>query len=180
MNDHRIIELLRSGKRTKAFTKLYKSYPTIEQLICSKGGNKEDAKDIFQEALYIFYTKATRPDFVLSSAISTYLYSVCRFLWKDEWQKRNRQVVKNYPIEINAVEQEEIHAILQKEERYRVIEKVLNVIGERCKSLLRFFYVQQYSMKEIAKQMNFSSENVAKTQKYKCLEKAKIQLKEIL
>jgi hypothetical protein len=32
-------------------------------------------------------------------------------------------------------------------------------------------------MKAIARQMGFSSENVAKNQKYKCLEQAKLKLK---
>ncbi len=45
-------------------------------------------------------------------------------------------------------------------------------IQDRCKQLLRLFYFENERMAEIAKKMGFSSEKSAKTQKYKCMEKA--------
>lgn len=53
MNNQKILELFKAGHREKAFTKLYLLYPKIEALIVSKGGNKQDASDVFQEALII-------------------------------------------------------------------------------------------------------------------------------
>ena len=96
MDDKIIIELLKSGKQDKAFLKLYKNYPKVEKLILSKGGSKEDAKDVFQEALIIFYEKVCNTEFKLTSAIGTYLYSVCRFLWKDELIKRKGKQARGH------------------------------------------------------------------------------------
>lgn len=53
MNDKKILELFKNGQRENAFSKLYGLYPKIEALIVSKGGQKHDASDVFQEALII-------------------------------------------------------------------------------------------------------------------------------
>lgn len=178
MNDQQILELLRLGKRDKALLKLYKDFPKIEKFILSKGGSKEDAKDIFQEALIIFYNKATDVKFELTSAIGTYLYSVSRFLWKDELQKRNKNQHQSIEFDLNADDENELLAARQKEARLNEVEKVLMSIGEKCLLLLKLFYYEGLKMKEIAAKVGLKSEKVAKNQKYKCLERAKLKLKE--
>lgn len=85
MRDHKIVQLLREGKESIAFRKLYSCYPKIEKLILSNGGSKSDAEDLFQEALIIFYEKVQQSNFELRSSISTYLQILRR--------KRIRQVI---------------------------------------------------------------------------------------
>ena len=87
MNNQKILELLKAGQREKAFSKLYKLYPKIEALVLSKGGNKQDASDVFQEALIILNRNLEKSDFKLTSSFYTYLYSVSRFIWKDTQKK---------------------------------------------------------------------------------------------
>jgi DNA-directed RNA polymerase specialized sigma24 family protein len=53
MDDQQILTLLRDKATDKAFKRLYRDFPKIENLILQKGGSKEDATDIFQEALII-------------------------------------------------------------------------------------------------------------------------------
>jgi RNA polymerase sigma factor (sigma-70 family) len=60
----------------------------------------------------------------------------------------------------------------EKEQKMKVLEKVLNQVTERCKKIFELFYFKKESMTEIAKKLEFSSVNSAKTQKYKCMEKA--------
>ena len=66
MNDQKLIELLQADKTDKAFYKLYSGYPKVEKLVLSKGGNKEDAQDVFQEALIVLYRKVNTTDFKLT------------------------------------------------------------------------------------------------------------------
>jgi len=179
MDDKKIVQLLREGKRSKAFLKLYKGYPSVEKLILSKGGSKEDAKDIFQDALFIFYQKAKDHQFQLTAAISTYLYSVCRFLWKDELKKRNKKEFTTIDIELKDNDRDELKEIIEKESKFQLIEDVLKQIGEKCLKLLSMFYYNSLSMKDIANKLAFKTENVAKNQKYKCLERAKLRLEEL-
>ncbi len=178
MEDQQILILLRKKETDKAFLRLYRDFPKVEKLILKKGGSKEDAKDIFQEALIIFYRKAQDAKFNLTSSIGTYLYSVCRFLWKDELKKRN----KNQTVDLGDVSsdmQNDLRETLQKETRSKLAEQALSSIGERCLELLQRFYYRSLRMREIASEMGFSSENVAKNQKYKCLERARTKLKEL-
>ena len=177
MNDQEIIELLKSEKRNKAFLKLYKNYSQVEKMIVSKGGSKEDAKDIFQEALIVFYEKVNRTDFELTSTISTYLYSVCRFLWKDQLIKRKGKETEDLSFEFSSEEETEFQAAVDREEKYKQLESVITQIGEKCLELLKLFYYQGFKMAEIAKKVGLKSEKIAKNQKYKCLEKAKLKVK---
>ncbi len=168
MNNKKILELFKDGQREKAFKKLYRLYPKIEALILSKGGNKQDASDVFQEALIILNRNLEKSDFKLSSSFYTYLYSVSRFIWKDTQKKISKQELHN----LNDTEVEHFHSVLE-EKKYQLAERAFLELGERCRQLLQLFYLKAMSFKDIAKVMQFKSEKIAKNQKYKCLTKAK-------
>jgi RNA polymerase sigma factor (sigma-70 family) len=177
MDDNKIIELLKIGKQNKAFLKLYKNYPQVEKLILSKGGSKEDAKDVFQEALIIFYEKVMSTEFKLTAAIGTYLYSVSRFLWKDELIKKKGKTAVNVAFEFTSEEEAEFQLAIEREAKFKQIERVINQIGDKCLQLLKLFYYEGLSMKIIASKVGLKSEKIAKNQKYKCLERAKLKVK---
>ncbi|MBL1233136.1 MAG: sigma-70 family RNA polymerase sigma factor [Flavobacteriales bacterium] len=179
MEDNKIIELLKVGKHDKVFLNLYKNYPQVEKLILSKGGSKEDAKDVFQEALIIFYEKVRNTDFKLTAAIGTYLYSVSRFLWKDEFIKRKGQQTVDLSFEFTSEEEMELQKAIEREAKFKQIESVLTQLGDKCLRLLKLFYYEGLSMKIIASKVGLKSEKIAKNQKYKCLERAKLKVSEI-
>lgn len=178
MTDQQIIVLLREKQTDKAFVRLYRDFPKVEKLILTKGGSKDDAKDIFQEALIILYRKAQDAQFELTASLGTYLYSVSRFLWKDELKKRNRTETVELG-DVSSDLQKDIREANEKESRLKLAETALSSIGERCFELLQKFYFHALSMSQIATEMHLSSENVAKNQKYKCLERARIKLQEL-
>ena len=179
MDDNKILELLKMGKHNKAFLNLYKNYSQVEKLILSKGGSKEDAKDVFQEALIIFYEKVRNTDFKLTAAIGTYLYSVSRFLWKDEFIKRKGQQTVDLSFEFTSEEEIELQKALKREVKFKQIEHVLTQLGDKCLRLLKLFYYEGLSMKIIASKVGLKSEKIAKNQKYKCLERAKLKVREL-
>jgi RNA polymerase sigma factor (sigma-70 family) len=173
MTDEKIIELLKANKTDKAFYKLYADFPKIQKMILRKGGSKNDAQDIFQEALIVFYRKVTETDFKLTSKIGTYLYSVSRFLWKDEMAKNKKRNYKELPESLSENELQELEELAEKETKLKAVEAVLQTISKKCKEIFELFYFKSCSMKEIAAKMNYTSERIARTQKYKCMEQAK-------
>ena len=74
MRDQELVESIRSGVPAPALDQLYDGFPAVRKLICSRGGDEDAARDVFQEALVIFIEKVRKPDFRLEAAASTYLY----------------------------------------------------------------------------------------------------------
>jgi RNA polymerase sigma factor (sigma-70 family) len=179
MTDPQIIELIRTDKSDKALTALYRHFPMILKLVRSYGGNRHDAEDIFQEALIILCKKIKDPGFILTARLSTYLFSVCRFLWKDELKKRKLLVASDFETGFDEAIEKDMEQLHEQEQQAKLAEKVLNELGDRCRELLVLFYTMQLKLKEIALKMGYNSENTAKNQKYKCLEAAKNRLKEL-
>jgi len=168
MSDQKILEFFKNGQREKAFRYLYRLYPKIERLILSKGGQKQDAQDVFQESLIILNRNLEKTGFNLSSSFYTYLYAVSRFIWKD--QQKSNQKNSKHNITNN---HEELFQKAQEEKQFLFAERAFSELGERCRQLLQLFYHGGMRFKDIAKVMQFSSEKIAKNQKYKCLVKVK-------
>jgi RNA polymerase sigma factor (sigma-70 family) len=179
MTDQRIIELIRAGKNDKALNALYQQFPMIRKLIRSKGGTRSDAEDVFQEALIVLLKKAASPDFQLTAKLSTYLYSVSRFLWNDQLKRRRPQVPVDESPAFDAAETTGLEEAIREEARIRVAEQIIHNLKERCRELLLLFYHDKLSLLAIAERMGYGSENAAKTQKYKCLEAARNQFKSL-
>lgn len=80
-NDQEIIIGLKSGE-SFAVNYLAKEYlPMIRYFISKNNGSEEDAKDIFQDALFILIDKISSNDFNLQVTLSTYLFAICKNLW---------------------------------------------------------------------------------------------------
>jgi RNA polymerase sigma factor (sigma-70 family) len=176
MDDQSILELIRTGRNELAVNSLYRNFPTIRQLVRTRGGSTKDAEDIFQEALLILLNKARNPKFQLNAKLSTYLYGVSRFLWYDQLRKHRPHIPYDPADLTNAADFTET---IEHESRIRLAEQALNDLKDRCRELLMLFYQGQISLKAIATQMGYSSEGSAKNQKYKCLEAARTRLKEL-
>jgi RNA polymerase sigma factor (sigma-70 family) len=174
MNDQDIIKHIRSGQREKAIQELYKEFPKIKINIFSSGGDEIIAREIFHDSLILIIEKVSKPDFELTAKLSTFLYGINRFLWKNELRKRRRSPELEWKDTL-ILTADEIGYNEEKEEKIKILEKVLNQVTEKCKKIFELFYFKKESMSAIANKLNFSSINSAKTQKYKCMEKA-IQL----
>jgi RNA polymerase sigma factor (sigma-70 family) len=170
-NDAALLAALQQGSDA-ALKQVYKqNYPVVVNLVISNGGSLQEAKDVFQEALIIFYERCRENSFTLSSRISTYLYSVSRNLWLKELKKKKQQEepLRDTDDFIDLQNGESS----QREEQYRAMQHALNALGEPCRSILRDFYIHSKSMEEITEQYGYTNSDNAKNQKYKCLRRLK-------
>jgi RNA polymerase sigma factor (sigma-70 family) len=175
MEDQKIIDLIKSNKHDKVFATLYKYFPVVKKMILANGGRSEDAEDIYQEALIVFYKKASAENFKLTSSINTYLYSICRFMWNDCLKKQQKKMLID--LEQQQVNETEFITDIETENQLMLAEKIISELGVRCQEILLLFYFQSKKLKDIAVKMGYNSEQTAKNQKYKCLESAKNKLK---
>lgn len=171
MTDQEIISAIRKGKREKAIKELYKEYPKVKVNILSSGGDEEIAREIFHDSLILLIEKVNKRDFELTAKLSTFLYGINRFLWKNELRKRRRNPELEWKDTL-ILSADEIGYNEEKEEQMKVLEKVLTQVTDKCKKIFELFYFKKENMNEIAKKLGFTSVNSAKTQKYKCMEKA--------
>ncbi len=160
MTESAIIEGIKRGDE-KILDFLYKkNYKMMVNLIVKNNGTEEEARDIYQEALIVLWQKANTTDFVLTSKISTYLYSVCMNLWRKELDRKGR-------LSYDSVEKGEIMDF-DKQERIRIVNKCIDELGETCKKILMYYYFDNLSMTDIAEKLGFANADTAKTRKYKC------------
>src|SRR5690606_8637344 len=90
MNEKELFERICAGDE-KALEFLYKKYyRMMTKLVITNSGTEEEARDIYQEALIVFWQKATSGNLVLTSKISTYIYSICQNLWRKELDRKKR------------------------------------------------------------------------------------------
>lgn len=172
MTDQRIIDLIKNGRHSRALDKLYKIYPAVIKYVKESGGSLADAEDIFQDALVIFIEKASHPDFILSSSISTYIFGICKNLSREKRRMYQKEKLKATEGK-GGEDARTIDDFLEEERKYQALDKILIKTGKKCLELLKMFYYDKFSMKVIASRLGFKSETSAKTQKYKCLEKAR-------
>jgi len=143
--------------------------PRITNFIKSNGGNSDDAKDIFQDAIIIIYEKVNTTNFILSSKFYTLLYGVCRNLWGNRLQKKSSKEV-TIPENIKYKSDQDIESAILREEEAMIFRSGFEKLGEDCQKLLQLFF-DKIKMEEIAQFMGFSSVNYAKKRKFQCKEK---------
>ncbi len=160
MKDSVILERLGKGDE-KALDYLYKKYyRMMTKIVLSNNGTEDEAKDIFQEALLAFWQKAVSGKLVLTSKISTYLYSICLNLWRKELDRKSR-----LSSDVKDGEEYQSH---EQNEKVRIVRECIEELGDTCKKILTYYYFDGLSMNDIAEKLEFANQDTAKTKKYKC------------
>ena len=166
--DAEILEYIRTGKDNKAIALLYKSeFKKIASMVRSRGGNEEDAKDVFQDTALAFYKQLKLGRYNDNYEIGAYIYTIARNLWINKLKKDGR-LTGLEEIAEKLTDEDEIVAKTLTLERERKVNLLFKQLGETCKKLLVLAYYHNLSMQEIAMKMGFKSETVAKSKKYKC------------
>ncbi len=177
MTDQEIISSIRNGNREKAIAFLYQQYPKVKVLIVKAGCNEFLAKEIFNDSLLILIEKVQNPSFTLSAQLNTFLYGINRFLVKNELRKQHRTVELEWSDTL-IVSETDLGFEPEREEKLKTMQRILGQLSDRCQKIIELFYYQQKSMSYISDELGFSSVNSAKTQKYKCIERAYSLMKE--
>jgi RNA polymerase sigma factor (sigma-70 family) len=160
MRDSQIIEKIRKGDES-ALDYLYrKNYKMMTRIVTNNNGTEDEAKDIFQDAIIVFWQKVRTDEFVLTSKISTFIYSVCQNLWRKELERKSRLT--------NEVADTKEYSDFDRQEREKILHSCINELGETCRKVLMYYYFDNLSMQEIADKMGFANADTAKTKKYKC------------
>ena len=163
MNEKEIFERICRGDE-KSLEFLYKKYyRMMTKMVITNSGTEEEARDVYQDALIVFWQKATSGKLVMTAKISTYIYSICQNLWRKELDRKKRlsNEEKDVPVQQDT----------ESEERNKIVAECIEQLGETCKKVLMYYYFEEMSMQDIADKLGFANTDTAKTKKYKCKKK---------
>ncbi len=144
-----------------------KFFHQVRRYVLSNNGSDEDARDLFQDVLLVLFQKVRKVDFKLTCALATYIYSVARFLWLKELNKRKwisyQEVNQEEVADIDA----DIGMINEKNERLLFFRQCFDKLSEACRKVLTLFN-EGLSISEITKAMGYTSEQHTKNRRYRC------------
>jgi len=160
MKDSVILDRISRGDE-KALDELYrKYYRMMTRAIIKNNGTEQEAKDVYQDALIVFWQKAVSNQLVLTSKISTYIYSICLNLWRKELDRKGR---------LSHEEKDGVQYIDdESQERSKIIRDCIQQLGDTCQKILMYYYFDDMSLQDIAQKLGFANTETAKTKKYKC------------
>src|SRR6187402_1402671 len=163
LDEKEIFERICKGDE-KSLEVLYKKYyRMMTKMVITNSGTEEEARDVYQDALIVFWQKATSGNLVMTAKISTYIYSICQNLWRKELDRKKR---------LSNEEKDSAQSMdLDSPERNKIIAECLNQLGETCRKVLMYYYFDEMSMQEISEKLGFANTDTAKTKKYKCKQK---------
>ena len=133
---------------------------------------KEMALDVFQEAVVIFYYNIKQGK-VLETGVSvkTYLFAIGKNTLMSQLRKNRLKFTSMYDVQLE--DQKWNLGLFEVDDDQHRIVKLIDTLGSICRQLLRLFYFDNNSMEAIAIKMKYKNENVAKTQKMRCLKELK-------
>ena len=160
--------------REELVTRLYEtSFPAVARFIRKQGGTLEEAKDLFQDGIVIYYEQAVRGSTKIQPGESQYLMGIVRHLWS----RRFNEIMKLEPLPPGVTLLEDDR---QPHPSINALTKFLRESGQKCMDLLQAFYYDKISMDKVAEKFGFASARSATVQKYKCLEKIRDNVKKNL
>ena len=178
-SDQRVLyELLLAGQDS-AFEHLYKLlYHRVAGYVFASGGNRSDTKTIVHESIItlVFNLHYGKYQWREEAELMTYVTGIAR----NKWQAMRRQSARLLPLDpadllLTTTETDDAQQTAADEQDFETrriaVEKGLALMGEKCRRAIELFYWQQKSMRDIAGLLGWANDDVAKKEKYRCLQK---------
>jgi RNA polymerase sigma factor (sigma-70 family) len=170
---NQIVSLIKEND-TYTLKLLYKNnFAKVKRYVEKNNGDEQQAKDLYQEAFLAMWRNIKDDKFTAQSenAINGYLFQIAKYKWLDHVRSAryrnttliNREIEYHEPdIEENELQNKKIKAIME----------AIGNLGERCQTMLKLFYFERKSFREISELLEMD-EASARNAKYRCQEQLK-------
>lgn len=171
MNAIESVQELKSGQ-PGFYKDIYQNYYSgIERYIINNSGTKNDAEDIFQDALLVLLDKLNKDDFRLTATLKTYMFAICKNLWL----KRLRNPKHKYEVGLDDEMSDELYNEYSQaiEEETSAVDKVsvlMSKVTHHCNKLLNAMFFEQKKIEQVQEEFGYTTKHNAQNQKYKCIE----------
>jgi RNA polymerase sigma factor (sigma-70 family) len=142
-------------------------YPVIEGYITHNQGTREQARDIFQDAMIIVYRRIKSDELELSCKFGTYLYAICKNIWMQERKKylQRAEKLRQQPLEVNDPGPAD-DPLLQKH-LTNLFNKHFDALSKDCQKILSMYF-NNFSVEDIRAAMNYKDLHHTADRKYRC------------
>lgn len=173
MTDKEIIFQLKKGN--ESYLKyLYMHLDMIKSWVKNNNGDEDDALDIFQESVIVFYKNLMSGNYESKSKISTYLFGICKRMWLNQlnrrlkYEKPSNTISESYN---QTYDSGDVEFTFDQNDLKTYLENALNKLGEPCRSLLEKSIYLKLKMKELAEIFDYSNAHSARQQKLRCIKR---------
>jgi RNA polymerase sigma factor (sigma-70 family) len=150
-----------------------KFFQPVRFMVTSNSGRQMDAEDIFQDALLIIYQKISSGKLNLTSAFSTYLYSICKNIWLQKLNKKGLRIEYKDSMDFDLPEDSHnLDLLIEDNEKFNLFQQHFRKLSEDDQKVMKLF-LKKVPLAEIALIMGYKSYEYAKVRKYIIKEKLK-------
>ncbi len=177
-NKTKLLEDIQKGDE-QLLERLYAQYRSEFIIWAGRRYNCADdtSAEVYQRAFIILYYNIKDGKITeLKSSLKTYLFAIAKNVFRERFRDKHN---KTSDIEQGAAIQEvdyDIDETYKKEHQKKVVARLLQRIGEPCKTVLHLFFFKNYSVEAIAITMGYKDERVVSKRKSVCLK----QLRELM
>jgi RNA polymerase sigma factor (sigma-70 family) len=166
-SDRAIIERIAQGDDAELSGLYHSNLKMVVRYITANNGTQGDAEEQLQDALVILWEKIRFGDFILNSKLSTYLYAVVKNRWRKELTRRKRFINLDSTSETRDSDPL-ISETLQETDMTALVKNCIEQLSPVCREILKLFYYENRTMKEISTLVGLANEKTAKSKKYQC------------
>lgn len=157
-----------NGQNDKVLSYLYEhTLRKVKRFIIMNNGTAEEANDIFQDAVIVLFNQVKLNKYNRNYEVDGFIFSVSRNLWIDKVRRGKRMPIREL-VDIDIADSQDLLMDMISKEKTSAMRKAFERLDEKCRKILNYAIYQKLSMREIAEKMGYSSENVAKTNHYRC------------
>lgn len=169
LSEKALLQAIQSGNH-QVLTQLYENYrsPFIAWATQYFNCETEDAVDIFQEVVIVFYRNIAQGKLTeLTSSVKTYLFAIGKnLLLKQNRQTKPLSLNDDLPLTDNFI----IEPSLENSHQKTILRKAVQSLGEPCRQIIELFYYRNFAIEAIKTQLDYNSESVVRTQKKRCMQ----------
>ena len=197
-SDKTILNGIRQRKNS-TLEYIYKEYfPQVQRMVLKHGGGEQDARDLFQEGLILIFNRLVKEELKIKSSFHNYFIVLCRFIWfrqnnirhdsayksdEDETGETDdtvagilpdtdRGAVKDGDVNTDVVEEgisDKEYSEYLENQNEKIFQRHYRKLPGDCKRVIKMF-LRKKTFREIAKRMNYTSDDYGRRKKYLCMQ----------
>jgi len=163
----------------KVLRQLYReNYARVKAYVLANQGTTDEANDVYQEAFIAVWRNIQLNRFVPDngSSLQAYLYRIAKNKWIDHLRAAKSKRTVPYPGDADFFSDPAEAAEDSQVQFIEAVKEKLETLGGRCRELLKRYYYQKQTLKQIAGELTWT-EQTARNNKYRCMEKLRELIK---